>query len=59
MAPVTKIIAGEIQYDTLLTHDLNFLSNSEIQQLNDGGTTMKRMRAALMQKLKAESEADC
>ena len=59
MAPVTKIIAGEIQYDTLLTHDPNFLSNSEIQQLNDDGITMKRMRAALMQKLKAESEADC
>jgi hypothetical protein len=39
MPPVTKIIAGEVQYDVLLAHDLKFPSDSEIQQLNDDGTT--------------------
>jgi four helix bundle protein len=47
--------ASEVQYHMLLAHDLKFLSDSEFQQLDNDITTVKRMLAALMNKLKAES----
>jgi four helix bundle protein len=47
--------ASEVQYDLLLAHDLKFLSDSEFQQLDNEVTTVKRMLAALIQKLKDKS----
>jgi four helix bundle protein len=47
--------ASELEYQCLLAHDLNFLSDSVYQDLHNKATEVKRMLTAFIKKLKAES----
>ena len=47
--------ASEVEYDLLLARDLTFLNDSEFQQLDNDVIEVKRMLAALIQKLKPDS----
>jgi four helix bundle protein len=46
--------ASEAEYQLLLTHDLEYLPDSEYQRLNSEIIEIKRMLASLVQKLKAD-----
>lgn len=46
--------ASELEYHTLLAHELNLLNTSDHQRLNQGVTEVKRMLTSLIKKLKAE-----
>jgi four helix bundle protein len=47
--------ASELEYHLLLAFDLNLLSKSDYDRLQNDATEVKRMLAALIQKLTAES----
>ena len=47
--------ASELEYQILLAHDLNFLINTDYEQLSGNVTGVKRMLASFIQKLKADS----
>ena len=47
--------AAELEYHLLLSRDLELLEESDYQQVSDEAVEVKRMLAALMQKLRAES----
>jgi four helix bundle protein len=47
--------ASELEYEVLLARDLKFLNTSAFQQLEHEVTEEKRMLAALISKLKADS----
>lgn len=44
--------ASELDYQLLLAHDLGYLPKSAYNQLDQEGTEIKRMLAALIQKVK-------
>jgi four helix bundle protein len=46
--------ASELEYYFLLARDLNFLEESNYQQLNSGVVEVKRMLASLTRKVEAE-----
>jgi four helix bundle protein len=46
--------ASELEYHLLLAHDLQYLSTTEYQSLNEKIIEIKRMLAAFIQKLKAD-----
>jgi four helix bundle protein len=47
--------ASELEYELLLARDLKFVNISDFQQLEEQVTEVKRMLAALICKLKADS----
>ena len=47
--------ASELEYHLLLAHDLNFLTSSDYNHLNNGVTEVKRMLTAFIQKLTVDS----
>ena len=47
--------ASELEYHLLLAHDLDLLKAPDYQRLSSEAVEVKRMLAALMQKLKADS----
>lgn len=47
--------ANELEYHLLLAKDLNFIKSSDYQRLDQSATEIKRMLAALILKLRAES----
>ncbi len=47
--------ASELEYQLLLAHDLSILKAIEYQHLDAEVTEVKRMLAALIQKLRADS----
>ena len=47
--------ASEVEYQLLLAKDLEFLNASDCHRLSDNVVEVKRMLAALMQKLRADS----
>jgi four helix bundle protein len=47
--------ASELEYHTLLAHDLKLLHGDDFQQLSTQAQEVKRMLASLLHKLKAES----
>jgi four helix bundle protein len=47
--------AAELEYHLLLSRDLELLEESDYQRVSDEAVEVKRMLAALMQKLRAES----
>jgi four helix bundle protein len=47
--------ASEVEYQLLLTRDLEFLRIADYQRVSDEVVEVKRMLAALMQKLRADS----
>ena len=49
--------ASEVQYALLLARDLSFLNDSEFQKLDNEVIEVKRMLAALLQKLTADSSS--
>ena len=47
--------ASEVEYHLLLTRDLEMLKAADFQRLTDEAVEVKRMLAALIQKLRADS----
>ena len=47
--------ASELEYHLLLAKDLNFIKSNDHQRLDQSATEIKRMLAALILKLRAES----
>jgi len=47
--------ASELEYHLLLAHDLELLKTPDYERLSGEAVEVKRMLAALMQKLRADS----
>jgi four helix bundle protein len=47
--------ASELEYESLLARDLEFVNPADFQRLEGDVTQVKRMLAALITKLKADS----
>jgi len=45
--------ASELEYQLLLAHDLDFMSDSQYRQVSEEVTGVKRMLASLMQKVRS------